>query len=235
MPLHQPLPHTIYPAALLAGATSPPPPTTGFSLPSPPTTPSPSPSPPPSPAASGPAPTAPLSIPPPSPASPAAAAPAPSPATLAEFTLNGSQSLGFYDLSLVDGFNLPILVAPMGRGCGGDVVRRGAWLMSIGGEFDTPETCPANEYSRVFKEAGPRAYSSAYDDKTSTLTCKGADYLIMFCPPPYSGWSEVNVLGDQFHLYKMGDQHLRFIPILQDFKRNLAWSMKDGWRATSAE
>ena len=32
------------------------------------------------------------------------------PATLAEFTLNGDQGLDFYDVSLVDGYNLPMLV-----------------------------------------------------------------------------------------------------------------------------
>ncbi|GAB2247208.1 hypothetical protein Droror1_Dr00007090 [Drosera rotundifolia] len=218
-------PDTIYPA-LLAGATSPPPPTTGFPLPS----------------------SHSLSLPIPSSFSgrlwarthctlnsstftcltgdcgsgtvPCSGGGAKPPATLAEFTLNGSQSLDFYDLSLVDGFNLPILVAPMGWGRGGDCSATGCLVdvnrvcptgLSVrggevegvvacrsacdafgdprfccSGEFDTPETCPANEYSRVFKQACPRAYSYAYDDKTSTFTCRGADYLIMFCPPPYS-------------------------------------------------
>lgn len=36
------------------------------------------------------------------------------PATLAEFTLNGADGLDFYDVSLVDGYNLPMLVAPQG-------------------------------------------------------------------------------------------------------------------------
>ncbi|XP_020262345.1 thaumatin-like protein 1b [Asparagus officinalis] len=34
------------------------------------------------------------------------------PATLAEFTLNGSDGKDFYDVSLVDGYNLPMLVVP---------------------------------------------------------------------------------------------------------------------------
>ncbi|KAL6345371.1 hypothetical protein AAG906_015854 [Vitis piasezkii] len=41
------------------------------------------------------------------------------PATLAEFTLNGANGLDFYDVSLVDGYNLPMLVAPQG-GTGGN-------------------------------------------------------------------------------------------------------------------
>ncbi|CAK7329514.1 unnamed protein product [Dovyalis caffra] len=34
------------------------------------------------------------------------------PATLAEFTLNGANGLDFYDVSLVDGYNLPMLLIP---------------------------------------------------------------------------------------------------------------------------
>ena len=40
-----------------------------------------------------------------------------SPATLAEFTLAGDQGKDFYDVSLVDGFNLPMSVVPQGAGC----------------------------------------------------------------------------------------------------------------------
>jgi hypothetical protein len=36
------------------------------------------------------------------------------PATLAEFTLNGADGLDFYDVSLVDGYNLPMLVVARG-------------------------------------------------------------------------------------------------------------------------
>ncbi|KDP46765.1 hypothetical protein JCGZ_06553 [Jatropha curcas] len=36
------------------------------------------------------------------------------PATLAEFTLNGADGLDFYDVSLVDGYNLPMLITPQG-------------------------------------------------------------------------------------------------------------------------
>ncbi|KAL0358816.1 UNVERIFIED_CONTAM: Pathogenesis-related thaumatin-like protein 3.5 [Sesamum angustifolium] len=34
----------------------------------------------------------------------------------------------------------------------------------------------------MFKRACPRAYSYAYDDGTSTFTCKASEYAIMFCP-----------------------------------------------------
>ncbi|PPR85430.1 hypothetical protein GOBAR_AA35258 [Gossypium barbadense] len=41
------------------------------------------------------------------------------PATIAEFTLNGAGGLDFYDVSLVDGYNLPMMVSPNG-GTGGN-------------------------------------------------------------------------------------------------------------------
>nr|XP_017251293.1 PREDICTED: thaumatin-like protein 1b isoform X1 [Daucus carota subsp. sativus] len=40
------------------------------------------------------------------------------PATLAEFTLNGADGLDFYDVSLVDGYNLPMTVVPSGGTAG---------------------------------------------------------------------------------------------------------------------
>lgn len=50
------------------------------------------------------------------------------------------------------------------------------------GSHNTPATCPPTGYSRIFKQACPDAYSYAYDDLTSTFTCTGADYTILFCP-----------------------------------------------------
>ncbi|CBI24855.3 unnamed protein product, partial [Vitis vinifera] len=49
------------------------------------------------------------------------------------------------------------------------------------GAFSTPDTCKPTEYSKVFKASCPTSYSYAYDDPTSTFTCKGANYLIRFC------------------------------------------------------
>ncbi|XP_010536400.1 PREDICTED: thaumatin-like protein 1b [Tarenaya hassleriana] len=141
------------------------------------------------------------------------------PATLAEFTLDGSGGLDFYDVSLVDGYNLPVLVAPRGgsgdncttTGCvvdlngscpselrvtaagktppvtacrsACDAFRRPEYCCS--GEYGSPATCKPSAYSQIFKSACPRAYSYAYDDKTSTFTCaKSPDYVITFCPSP---------------------------------------------------
>ncbi|KAK8572586.1 hypothetical protein V6N13_048174 [Hibiscus sabdariffa] len=140
------------------------------------------------------------------------------PATLAEFTLDGAGGFDFFDVSLVDGYNAPMLVAPKGgkgqncssTGCvvdlnglcpselrvmtstdrrGGvacrsacDAFRQPQYCCS--GAYATPDTCKPSSYSRVFKTACPRAYSYAYDDKTSTFTCANADYTITFCPSP---------------------------------------------------
>lgn len=140
------------------------------------------------------------------------------PATLAEFTLSGSDGLDFYDVSLVDGYNLAMLVAPRGgsgpncsfTGCVSDLniqCPSELKVMSEGeanpvacksacdafntpqyccsGAYGSPDTCKPTSYSAAFKKACPRAYSYAYDDKSSTFTCGGSpDYTITFCPSP---------------------------------------------------
>lgn len=140
------------------------------------------------------------------------------PATLAEFTLDGAGGLDFFDVSLVDGYNVPMMVVPQGgngvnctsTGCVSDL--NGACPNELkvvstdgsegvaacksaceafgnpeyccSGAYGSPNTCKPSQYSRIFKSACPRAYSYAYDDKTSTFTCAGADYIITFCPSP---------------------------------------------------
>lgn len=130
------------------------------------------------------------------------------PATLAEFTL-GSGSQDFYDVSLVDGYNLPMIVEVNGgsgtcgsTGCitdlnlrcptelkaeGGGACRSACEAFGkpeycCSGAFNTAATCKPSTYSQMFKSACPRSYSYAYDDATSTFTCTGADYTITFCP-----------------------------------------------------
>ncbi|GMI96107.1 hypothetical protein like AT5G24620 [Hibiscus trionum] len=142
------------------------------------------------------------------------------PASLFEITLGSGNEQDFYDVSLVDGYNLPIVAAPRGvhgscnaTGCssdlnlacprelqvvggndgdGGDTERVVACKSACeafgldqyccSGEFGNPTTCRPSFYSTIFKRACPRAYSYAYDDGTSTFTCKAFDYLILFCP-----------------------------------------------------
>ncbi|KAL1566616.1 Thaumatin-like protein 1 [Salvia divinorum] len=129
-------------------------------------------------------------------------------ATLAEFTL-GSGSMDFYDVSLVDGYNLPMLIEARGgsgqcasTGCVEDLNQRCPAELRAGsggacrsacdvfntpeycckGEYGSPATCKPSVYSQAFKSACPKSYSYAYDDATSTFTCTAADYVITFCP-----------------------------------------------------
>lgn len=130
------------------------------------------------------------------------------PATLAEFTL-GTGGQDFYDVSLVDGYNVPMIVEASGgsgmcasTGCVTDLnlqcpaelrVSDGGGCKSAceafgspqyccSGAYNSPALCKPSVYSEMFKSACPRSYSYAYDDPTSTFTCAGADYTLTFCP-----------------------------------------------------
>ncbi|CAL8998037.1 unnamed protein product [Prunus brigantina] len=132
------------------------------------------------------------------------------PASIAEFTLG--QEIDYYDVSLVDGFNLPVIVKPTNNGKGncstagcdrdlrqscpseleakaeGKVIacRSACNVFNTDeyccrGTFGNPQTCLPTNYSRSFKQACPAAYSFAYDDPTSIITCSGADFIVTFC------------------------------------------------------
>ncbi|KAE9605876.1 hypothetical protein Lal_00024933 [Lupinus albus] len=130
------------------------------------------------------------------------------PASLAEFTL---AQLDFYDVSLVDGFNVPISIKPLhGKGncttagCDSDLRTTCPKELSLKandktvgcrsacdvfntdeyccrGNYGNPSTCRPTFYSKKFKDACPTSYSYAYDDPTSICTCQGTDYIIAFC------------------------------------------------------
>ncbi|XP_050251375.1 pathogenesis-related thaumatin-like protein 3.5 [Quercus robur] len=130
------------------------------------------------------------------------------PASLAEFTL---ASPDFYDVSLVDGFNLPVVVTPINgkgncsiAGCDSDLnpscpselsfksngkvvgCRSACDVFNTDeyccrGLYGNPRVCQPTYYSKKFKEACPTAYSYAYDDPTSVFTCTGTDYVVAFC------------------------------------------------------
>ncbi|KAL3536216.1 hypothetical protein ACH5RR_004677 [Cinchona calisaya] len=125
------------------------------------------------------------------------------PATLAEFTLLGDGGQDFYDISLVDGFNLPVKVAPQIRNCttisfpvdinqkgypkelavvnsdGGIIGCKSACIVfnqpqyCCTGDYGTPDKCKPTNYSLIFKKPCPQAYSYAYDDQSSLFRCKG--------------------------------------------------------------
>ncbi|XP_011037769.1 PREDICTED: thaumatin-like protein 1, partial [Populus euphratica] len=120
------------------------------------------------------------------------------PATLAEFAIGGFNGLDFFDVSLVDGFNLPLLVVPSRQnctstGCVADLNEScpselsvttstegktagcrsacqvtGLSMFCCNGTNGTPDKCKASLYSQFFKNACPQAYSYAYDDDTNT-------------------------------------------------------------------
>ncbi|KAL4580694.1 hypothetical protein LXL04_016895 [Taraxacum kok-saghyz] len=132
------------------------------------------------------------------------------PASIAEFTLSDT---AFYDVSLVDGFNLPITVTPIqGKGecsiagCDTDLMvscppeltfrsdGKAVACRSACNVFDSdeycckgmygnPVTCVPTNYSKIFKTACPVAYSYAYDDPTSIITCSTTDFVVSFCSP----------------------------------------------------
>ncbi|RDX79032.1 Thaumatin-like protein, partial [Mucuna pruriens] len=126
------------------------------------------------------------------------------PATLVEMTLGTSQSwLHFYDVSLVDGFNLPVSMKAVDGGgstCGVaacevnlNVYCPSALVMEKNGKVvacKTPclapqfsRTCNPTVFSRVFKTLCPRAYTYAYDDAAALNTCFAPRYVVTFCPP----------------------------------------------------
>ncbi|XP_056160735.1 thaumatin-like protein 1b isoform X2 [Syzygium oleosum] len=167
------------------------------------------------------------------------------PATLAEFTLNGAGGLDFYDVSLVDGYNLPMLVVARGGkggGCSatgclvdlngacpaqlkvatGNGTGRGVACRSAceafgdpqyccSGAYSTPDTCQPSAFSLFFKHACPRSYSYAYDDKTSTYTCAGADYMIIFCPLPYTSQKVLSARKESAQLLPLVNKTTMYI------------------------
>ncbi|CAN8230763.1 unnamed protein product [Cochlearia groenlandica] len=139
------------------------------------------------------------------------------PATLAEFTIGSgpddpTRKQDFYDVSLVDGYNVPMVVEPSGdtgsqgdcltTGCVTDLNQKCPTELRFGsgsacksaceafgnpeyccsGAYASPSECKPSMYSEIFKTACPKSYSYAFDDATSTFTCTGADYTITLCP-----------------------------------------------------
>ncbi|KAL3734275.1 hypothetical protein ACJRO7_023600 [Eucalyptus globulus] len=105
------------------------------------------------------------------------------PTTLAEFKLDGDGGLDFFDVSLVDGFNLPMLVAPQG-GKGG----RGN-CTSVGCTGDLNAACPSElRVAAGGGGSGVAACKSACDAfRRPQYCCSGAYGSPQACKPtPYS-------------------------------------------------
>nr|ACN25673.1 unknown [Zea mays] len=97
------------------------------------------------------------------------------PATLAEFTLDGSGGLDFYDVSLVDGYNLPVLVETSGgAGSSGP-----ASCAAAGCAADLNAMCPAE-----LRAGGGAACRSACDAfARPEYCCSGAFATPAACRP----------------------------------------------------
>ena len=110
------------------------------------------------------------------------------PATLAEFTLDGAGGLDFFDVSLVDGYNVPMLVVPQGgsgekctaTGCVGDLNgacpselkvmgadgREGVVACKSACEaFNSPQYCCSGAYGTP-DTCKPSAYSAIFKSVT---------------------------------------------------------------------
>ncbi|KAL5552108.1 hypothetical protein UlMin_002284 [Ulmus minor] len=129
------------------------------------------------------------------------------PNTLAEYALNQFNNLDFIDISLVDGFNIPMTFSPITNQercstraiqCTADINGQCPnELRAPGGcnnpctVFKTNEYCCTNgpgscrptNFSKFFKERCPTSYSYPQDDPSSTFTCPGGtNYRVVFCP-----------------------------------------------------
>ncbi|XP_061373751.1 protein P21-like [Gastrolobium bilobum] len=124
------------------------------------------------------------------------------PNTLAEFALNQYNNLDFFDISLVDGFNVPMEFSPTSNGCTraisctADINGQCPSALKTDGGCNNPCTvfktdqyccnsgsCGPTDYSKFFKDRCPDAYSYPKDDATSTFTCPGGtNYKVVFCP-----------------------------------------------------
>nr|BAJ96714.1 predicted protein [Hordeum vulgare subsp. vulgare] len=130
------------------------------------------------------------------------------PNTLAEFGLNKYMGQDFFDISLIDGYNVPMsfVPAPGSTGCpkGGPRCPKVITpacpneLRAAGGcnnactvfkedryccTGSAANSCGPTDYSRFFKGQCSDAYSYPKDDATSIFTCPGGtNYQVIFCP-----------------------------------------------------
>ncbi|XP_051151320.1 protein P21-like [Andrographis paniculata] len=124
------------------------------------------------------------------------------PHTVAEYGLNSFGRKDYYDISVMEGFNVPMEFRPTTNGCtrpvrcAADIVGECPnELRTPGGcqnpctVFKTTEycchsgTCRPTDLSRFFKTRCRDAFTYPQDDPTSTFTCPPAtSYRVVFCP-----------------------------------------------------
>ncbi|KAF7027627.1 hypothetical protein CFC21_039658 [Triticum aestivum] len=131
------------------------------------------------------------------------------PNTIAEFRLGSFSSQDFFDISFVEGFNVPMDFLPVpakggpgcskGPRCGANITAQCPASLKAPGGCNSPCTvfkqdrycctgsaasnCSTTDYSDFFKKMCPDAYSYPMDDATSTFSCPaGTNYKVVFCP-----------------------------------------------------
>ncbi|KAF5185072.1 Thaumatin-like protein [Thalictrum thalictroides] len=137
------------------------------------------------------------------------------PNTVAEFALNQFNNLDFYDISLVDGFNIPMEFSPTTGGCKNlrctaDINGQCPNELRAPGGCNNPCTvfrtnefcctngqgsCTATNLSRFFKQRCPDAYSYSQDDPTSTFTCAAGATFEIRNQCPYIVWAAASPGG----------------------------------------
>jgi hypothetical protein len=146
-----------------------------------------------------------------------------SPVTMAEFKIN-KDGRYFFNVSLLDGYNLPLLVLPSNKsckkaGCGEDLngvcpskltvnssdgkiagcrsacEAFGSQQYCCTGEYETPSTCKPTSYSQNFKKKCPNTYTYPLDDETGTFSCASSDYQIVFCAGKFTIFQSCSFLS----------------------------------------
>ncbi|KAL9546272.1 hypothetical protein MBANPS3_006745 [Mucor bainieri] len=117
------------------------------------------------------------------------------PASLAEFFFKGTGGKDYYDISLVDGYNMPMSIIPSGGAtpsgytCGSpqcsisDCPKEYAVTDATGNVISCMSACSktASGNSANIKQQCPDAYSFAYDDQDSTFECEAESFTVNFC------------------------------------------------------
>ncbi|KAH7326958.1 thaumatin-like protein [Rhizoctonia solani] len=129
------------------------------------------------------------------------------PATLAEWTLSGDGNRDFYDVSLVDGYNLPMAITTssecpvadcptdLAPNCPAELMTKDAnglhefaQLLLWPIQYTRDLSSSGIQFYDYFKKGCPNSYVYAYDESSNTAlwTCdstRQVDYTLTFCPP----------------------------------------------------
>ncbi|CAO4374181.1 unnamed protein product [Caenorhabditis nigoni] len=131
------------------------------------------------------------------------------PASVAEFNMKAWGGRDFYAVSLLEGYNLPMLIDGNGcqraGGCVFDVNSECPPALSIKsssgytvgcksgclgyntdqdccrGAYGSPDKCPMTETTKIFKKACPGAFTYPYDNTTMFICLKPSSYTVQFC------------------------------------------------------